>query len=385
MDKTRKLHEKARKLIPEGTRLLSEKPELRFPEIWPVYYKEARGCVIRDLDDRQYTDMSCMDAGSCILGYADEDVDGAVKAVIEKGSTSTLDCPEKVELAELLCEIHPWADRAGFAGTGKEAACMAAGRARARTGRDTVLFCGRCYDNPSFAYNDVEGFLEAADKNKGKIAAVVMEPARDRMPEKNFLEIIRERTQKEGTVLIFDETMCGWRLNLGGAHMGFGVKPDMAIFAKSTGNGYPVTAIIGTAEAMDDFGGAACRPERIGAAAAVAAIRKMRKHNIAAHLVEAGKTVGEGWKKAAEKQGLKIEVKGVPLLSYFSFCYDGPLALEALFSQFMLEKGFLAANVFRASYAHKKEDVEKYLKAAEESFGGIVKAIEERNPAKYGK
>ncbi len=385
MDKTRKLYEKARKLMPERNRFLSEEPELRFPDIWPVYYKGARGCEIRDLDDRRYVDMSCMNTGSCILGYSDEDVDGAVKAVIEKGSMSTLNCPEEVELAELLCGIHPWADRVVFTGVEKEAARMAADAARVKTGRDTVLFCGRRDKGPSFAYNDIEGFLEAADKNKDRIAAVVMEPARDRMPVKNFLEIIRERTQKEGTVLIFDETVSGWRLNLGGAHMGFGVKPDMAIFSKSTGNGYSVSAVIGTTEAMDGFGGAACPPERIGAAAAITAIRKMRKHNVAAHLVEAGKTVREGWRKAAERQGLKIEVRGIPPLSWFSFCYDGPLAPESLFAQFMLKEGFLAVNMFCASYAHKKEDVEKYLKASEGSFGAIARAIEEGNPAKYMK
>jgi len=109
------LYNKAKKLISGGTQLLSKRPEMFLPDLWPAYYKKAKGCEIWDLDGNKYIDASFMGIGACILGYADEDVDNAVKDAIDNGAMSTLNCPEEVELAELLCQIHPWADMVRYA------------------------------------------------------------------------------------------------------------------------------------------------------------------------------------------------------------------------------------------------------------------------------
>src|SRR3989344_5758985 len=115
--------------------------EMFLPGGWPSYYKQAKGIEVVDLDGNRYLDFSTMGVGSCILGYADKDVNRAVKLAIDKGSMSTLNCPEEVELAELLCSLHPWAHMVRFARTGGEAMAVAVRIARAHTGKDKIAFC----------------------------------------------------------------------------------------------------------------------------------------------------------------------------------------------------------------------------------------------------
>ena len=115
------LYQRAQKRIPGGTQLLSKRPEMFLPGKWPPYYKRAKGIQIEDLEGRLYWDMSLMGVGACVLGYADPEVDAAAAEAIARGSASTLNVPEEVELAELLCELHPWADMVRYARTGGEA------------------------------------------------------------------------------------------------------------------------------------------------------------------------------------------------------------------------------------------------------------------------
>ena len=416
------LYKKGKKIIPGGTQLLSKRPEMFLPDLWPAYYDKAKGCKVWDLDGNEYIDMSYMGIGTCILGYADEDINAAVKKAINKGNMSTLNCPEEVELAELLCELHPWAEMVRYVRTGGEAMSIAVRIARAKTGKDLVLFCGyhgwhdwylsaNLADDEAldghllpglkpkgvprglkgtafpFNYNDRDAFLELIDKYKDDIGVVVMEPIRNYYPKEGFLETIREITKKLGIVLIFDEVTSGWRLNVGGAHLNFGIEPDIAVFAKAISNGYPMAAIIGKPEVMevaqDSFISSTYWTERIGPVAALATIKKLKRDNIPEHLINIGKEVQEGWKKLSEKHGLNTTVSGINPLGHFSFNYDNPLILKTLFTQLLLENGFLATTAFYASFAHKDEHVEKYLEAVDEAFNFISKAIKEGNPEKY--
>ena len=108
------LQEKAVKIIPGMTQLLSKRPDRYSRGVWPTYFKEAKGVEVVDLDDNRYLDFSIGGIGATVLGYADEDVNKAVIDVINKGSASTLNPPEEVALAEKLLELHPWADMARF-------------------------------------------------------------------------------------------------------------------------------------------------------------------------------------------------------------------------------------------------------------------------------
>ncbi|MFH0840005.1 MAG: aminotransferase class III-fold pyridoxal phosphate-dependent enzyme [Candidatus Omnitrophota bacterium] len=422
MNKGQTLYKKAKKLIPGGTQLFSKNPENFLPELWPAYYEKAKGCNIWGLDGKKYRDMGHMGIGACILGYADKDVDGAVKRAVQKGSMTTLNCYEEVELAELLCDIHPWAKKVRYARTGGEAMTVAVRVARTKTKKDIILFCGyhgwhdwylsanladdRCLDGhllpglkPAgvprglkgtslpFSYNDINGFTKLIERHKGKIAAVVMEPIRNYSPDRGFLETIREAADDSGAILIFDEITAGWRLNFGGAHLKFGVDPDIAVFAKAISNGYPMAAIIGKKDVMDaaeeTFISSTYWTERIGPVAALATIKKLKKLNISAHLEHMGKVVQDGWRKTAKKHSINITISGTPPLGHFSFYYDKPLVLKTLFTQEMLKKGFLAAPAFYASYAHKEKDINEYLKALDSVFRIIASAAKSSNPKKY--
>src|SRR3989338_8543294 len=142
MGRGQDLYSKAKRMIPGGTQLLSKRPEMFLPEQWPSYYDRAEGVQVFDLDGNVYVDMSIMGVGACVLGYADPDVDNAVKAAIAKGSMCTLNVPEEGELAELLCELHPWAQMVRYSRSGGEAVSVAVRIARAHTRRDKLAVCG---------------------------------------------------------------------------------------------------------------------------------------------------------------------------------------------------------------------------------------------------
>jgi len=422
MSKTQDLYKKAKKIIPGGTQLLSKRPEMFLPGLWPAYYKKAKGCKIWDLDDKKYIDMSYMGIGACILGYADKDVNKAVKYAVDDGNMSTLNAPEEYEMARMLISLHHWAGMVRYARTGGEAMAIAVRIARAKTGKELVLFCGyhgwhdwylaaNLADDESldghllpglkpkgvprslkgtalpFSYNDTKGFLKLIKRNKNRIATVVMEPIRNNYPEKGFLETIREETKRLGMVLIFDEITSGWRLTVGGAHLEFKVSPDIAVFGKAMSNGYPMAAVIGKKEVMnavqDTFISSTYWTEKIGPAAALATITKLKRHNVPKRLIYIGRKVQEGWRKSAKKHNLNITISGIYPLGHFSFNYKNPLILKTLFTQLMLERGFLASTGFYASYAHKEQYVENYLNATDNVFGFIADSINKGDPKRY--
>ncbi|NNE55290.1 MAG: aminotransferase class III-fold pyridoxal phosphate-dependent enzyme, partial [Flavobacteriales bacterium] len=109
LGKSQATYERAKMLIPGGTQLLSKRPEMFLPDLWPAYYDKASGCEVWDLDGKKYVDAAYMGVGANLLGYCDEEVDNAVIDSIRKGTNTTLNAPEEVELAELMLDIHPWA------------------------------------------------------------------------------------------------------------------------------------------------------------------------------------------------------------------------------------------------------------------------------------
>ena len=266
-NKGQSLYREAKLRIPGGTQLFSKRPELFLPEQWPSYYSQAKGVEVLDLDGNKYIDMSYMGIGACILGYADPEVDKAVKVAIDSGSMCTLNCPEEVELANLLCELHPWAEMVRYARMGGEATTIAVRIARAKTKKDKVVFCGyhgwhdwylaanlgeksaldghllpglqpagvpRCLRNTTFAfhYNKIEELKAITSQYRDEIAVIIMEPLRNYEPEPGFLEEVREIATNINAVLIFDEVSSGWRLTTGGAHLLYEVTPDIAVFGK---------------------------------------------------------------------------------------------------------------------------------------------------------
>ncbi len=410
------LYQQAKKLIPGGTQLLSKRPEMFAPQRWPGYYREAHGCEVVDLDGRQYIDMSIMGVGSCLLGYNDPDVTAAVVRRIEAGSMCTLNSPEEIELAELLIELHPWARNVRYARTGGEAMAVAVRIARAKTGRDLVAFCG--YHGwhdwylaanlvsgesdplaghllpglepggvPSqlagtalpFGYNDIDQLAAIVREHGTKLAAVVMEPTRAVHPRPGFLEGVRELCDRAGAVLVLDEITVGWRLALGGAHLLYGVEPDMAVFAKAIGNGHPMAAIIGRADTMqaaqDSFISSTYWTEGVGPTAALATIRKMQQVDVPGHTAVIGTALREGLLEIAARHGVALTCSGHPALNTIAFDHPDTLVLQTLLTVRMLERGILAGANFYVSLAHTQQHVERYLSAADEIFAELSEAI----------
>lgn len=418
MNKTQSLYKKAKDIIPGGTQLLSKRPELFLPNQWPAYYDRCKGCRVWDLDGNEYIDMSYMGIGSCVLGYADPDVDEAVKNVIGKGTMSTLNVPEEVELAELLIDLHPWAQSVRYARTGGEAMAQAVRAARASTGRECILFCGyhgwhdwylaanladdtaldghlipglepkgipRAMKGTAFPffYNDFEGFMSLMEEHKNCIAAVVMEPIRNIQPQEGFLQKIREETRKHAIPLIADEISSGWRSIIGGSHLMLDLEPDICVFAKAMSNGYPMAAIIGKKSIMDayqkTFISSTYWTERIGPVAAITSIEKMRTLDIPEKLETVGKKVKDIWHGAAKSTSISLEISGINPLGHFEFTKGDKLVLKSLFTKYMLEKGFLATNSFYASYAHGKDVIDAYALAVKEAFTQIKAAMNRDN------
>lgn len=413
---TQELYRHAKDRMPGGTQLLSKRPEMQAPNQWPAYFREARGCEVWDLDGRHYYDMSTNAIGACLLGFRDPDVSAAVRRRINLGSMCTLNPPEEVELADRLCEIHPWAEQVRFSRSGGEIAAVAVRIARATTDRSLVAVCGyhgwhdwylaanlgesdalRGHLLPGlsplgvptelrgtalpFTFNNREELQKIIDEHGSRLAAVIMEPCRGHNPEPGFLEFVRDVAHRNGALLIFDEISIGWRFHFGGAHLKLGVNPDIAIFAKALGNGHPIGAVIGTKEAMsgghDSFISSTYWTESVGPAAALATLKKMSEIDVPGHAAHIGESVLKLWKDAGIRHGVSLIFDGgYPCWAHFRF--DHPLAeeLRTLYVQSMLERGFLAGVSVYPTLAHTDKIVSLYGEAIDEVFAEIAKILE---------
>ena len=414
-DKVQERYRQAKEKIPGGTQLLSKRPEMFAPGQWPAYFREARGCEIWDTDGRHYYDFSTHGIGACLLGFRDPAVTRAVQRRIALGSYCTLNPPEEVELAEKLCELHPWAEQVRFGRSGGEMMSVAVRIGRAATDRSVVAVCGyhgwhdwylaanlgeedslRGHLLPgldplgvprelrgttvTFAFNDRQAFKDILDKHGPRLAAVVMEPCRHRDPDPGFLEFVRDGAHQAGAVLIFDEITIGWRLIFGGAHLRFGVNPDMAVFAKALGNGHPMAAVIGTRAVMDaaqrSFISSTYWTEGVGPTAALATLRRMKETDVPAHCRRIGNKIQDVWRGLAQRHGVPISAEECyPVLPRFTIRHEQAQAVKTLFVQAMLRRGFLATTVVHVTLSHTERIVDLYEAAVDEAFAEIAKAL----------
>lgn len=406
------LYQKALSLIPGGTQLLSKRPEMFSPGIWPTYYKKAKGYRVWDLDDREFIDMSIMAVGACILGYADDEIDEAVIAAIHNGVNSSLNAPEEIQLAEALLELHPWFDMVRYCRGGGEAMAMAVRIARAYNTRDIVLFSGyhgwndwylaanladdKALDGQlmaglepngvprsmqgsaiPFDANNIESLKKKIQGKEKQVAAIVIEPARGEAAPAGYLQALRDLASDIGAVLIFDEITSGFRVCAGGLHRDLRVHPDIAVFAKSMANGYAMAAVIGSETVMQaaqtTFISSTNWTERIGPAAALATIHKYQRDNVANHLIKAGSEVKKIWLDSASRHGIPITVTGLPSLAAFSIDLPGKEKLNTLFTIEMLMRGFLGFRQFKPSLAHDSLVLQSYSVAVDEVFAVIAR------------
>lgn len=406
----------AKKLIPGGNMILSKRPQMMLPDHWPVYYKQTKGCKIRDIDGNEFYDLSLMGVGTNVLGYRNKYIDRKIIKVIKEGNISSLNNLYEVKLAKELLKIHPWANQAKFARTGGEANAMAIRIARAATKNGKIAVCGyhgwhdwylaaniKNKNNLNshllknipvngvpkelkkniftFEFNDFDRLKYLVETKKVKI--IKMEVRRNYEPKKNFLKKVRNLSNKHKVVLIFDECTSGFRQTLGGLHKTYKVNPDMAIFGKALGNGYPINAIIGKKKFMKfaekTFISSTFLSEAIGPAAALETIKFMKKNKTYNLILKKGVEVKKKWKSISINSGVKIEIFGLEAIPKFRFIHKDSNLLKTIFTFEMLKRGFLASTAIYLSIAHTNKILNKYFKNVEQVFTKMSIDIKNNN------
>ena len=404
--------------IPGGNGLLSKRPDRYAPDIWPSYFSKSSGVEVTDLDGNIFIDMAQMGIGSAILGYGNLELTNSVTDVIKDGVNCTLNAPEEVLLAEKLLDLNPFAGGVRFAKSGGEAMAIAVRIARAKTGKDKVIFSGyhgwsdwylatnlsnkdglddhlipglSARGVPSglantaipFTYNDIENFEQTVNANLDA-GVICLEGARYDFPSQEFLESVSRLAKKHNMVIISDEITSGWRMTDGGVYKINGFKPDIVVYAKAMGGGFAISAVVGTEDVMhsaqDTFMSSTMWTERVGFVAALTTIEILTRERVWEHLIKIGNQIGDGWMKLAKKHNLKISITDFKPLITMKLHYDSRnQVLVTLFIQEMLKRGYLASTSVYVSYAHDKIIVNEYLKAVDECFLIISQAVENKN------
>jgi glutamate-1-semialdehyde 2,1-aminomutase len=324
----------------------------------PLVFERAQGAFLFDADGNQLIDYY-LGMGPMILGHTPPDVIRAAQQQLTRGILYGGQSDVETEAARLVCEMVPCAERMRFASSGSEAVQIALRLARAATGRGTVIkFEGQYHgwlDNvlwsvspPPGANAPVAGSLgqmEAAGADiiamrwndadtlrarldRGDIAAVIMEPAMCNAgairPVPGYLEAVREACTRNGTLLIFDEVVTGFRLAPGGAQQRFGVTPDLATFAKAIANGFPVAAVAGRADVMDLCAkgvvhGGTYNGQAVCMAACVATLQRLRGPGVYDVMEQRGARLMQGIEAALADAGIPAVVNGFPQVFHVGF------------------------------------------------------------------
>lgn len=401
---------RAQQVIPLGSQTFS-KSRTQYPiGISPFFIKRGLGSKVWDLDDNEYLDFV---NGLCsvTLGYCDADVNTAVATQLEEGSIFSLPHPLEAEVAELLCEVVPSAEMVRFGKNGSDATAGAIRIARAFTGREHVLTCGyhgwqdwyigattRNKGVPNavsqlthiFPYNDIPA-LEALLKQYD-VAAVIMEPMNVVRPNPGYLESVKALTESHGALLVFDETITGFRYSLGGAQELFNVTPDITTLGKGIANGFPLSAVCGRRDVMREmeevFFSFTMGGETLSLAAAKATIQKLRREPVIATMQERGSRVIKETQDliAKHKIGDFASVSGDPTWSFLLFKdFEGCSSFEikTLWLQEMLERGILSVGTHNISYAHSNDDIDTLMAAYDAIFPILRQAIDRRAIRQY--
>ncbi|HEV8513265.1 MAG TPA: aminotransferase class III-fold pyridoxal phosphate-dependent enzyme [Cyclobacteriaceae bacterium] len=403
---------RALKTVPLGSQTFSKsKTQLPFG-VSPYFASNAEGAYLYDVDGNRYIDF-VNSLASITLGYNDPDVTNAVRAQLDKGTIFSLANELEVIVAEKIVKMVPCAEMVRFGKNGSDATAGAVRIARAHTKKDHVLVCGyhgwqdwyigatgRNLGVPqstrelthSFQYNDIGSITKLFDQYKNQVAAVVMEPVNIAAPKDNFLEKVKDLTHRNQAVLVFDETVTGFRFSNGGAQEFFNVTPDLACFGKGLANGYPVSAVAGRADLMKlmeevffsfTFGG-----ELLSLAAASATLDKLEREPVISHLNEIGTQLINGLRQLIQKYNLEsiFSIDGYPVWSFF-VVKDAPWAtsweIKTLFLQQMFKHGIFIIGTHNLSYAHTSEHIKTLLSVYESFFQLMQKAEEEKSVKRF--
>ncbi|MBD1152111.1 aminotransferase class III-fold pyridoxal phosphate-dependent enzyme [Pelagibacterales bacterium SAG-MED22] len=414
------LYKKALKIIPYGSQTYSKGIKAFSDGVSPKFLAKGKGCEVWDVDGNKFIDY-VMANQPLLLGYADRDVNDAVKKQLALGSTFSVSNKLEIDVAELLVKHIPDADGVRFGKNGADATSIAVRLSRAITKRDHIAFCGYHgwhdwfigttdlnsgipkFNNQlahSFAYNNISSLEKIFSKYKNKIACVIMEPItvngpiskpsgstkwKDYNKKDNFLTDVKKLCKKNGALLVFDEVVTGFRYDIGGAQKMYDVIPDLSCWAKAMSNGIPLSAITGRKKYIKflektffsfTYGG-----DCIGLAAAKATIQKIEKKNVIDHLYKVGGYLKKGMNNLAKMYDLEdmIACAGYPCRSVMTIKkfkrYDKPLITKSLIQQELMFRGVLWSQYHSISYSHKKKHIDSSLNAFEDAFKKLSKIV----------
>ena len=399
------LLERALKTIPLGSQTFS-KSRTQYPfGVSPYFITKAKGSRVWDADGNEYIDF-VNSLCAVTLGYNDPDVTAAVRAQLEDGVIFSLPHPLEMQVAEKIVEMVPCAEMVRFGKNGSDATSGAIRLARAYTSRDHVAVCGyhgwqdwyigstaRNLGVPrstrdlthTFTYNDINSLHKIFTDHPGQVAAVILEPMNTTEPKNDFLNSVKELAHQQGSVLVFDETITGFRYSNGGAQEYFGVTPDLATFGKGLANGYPVSAVAGKAEIMRlmeeiffsfTFGG-----EALSLAAALATMTKLQKEPVIETVKTQGSRLLDGLKGllVEHRVGHLLSVTGHPSWSFVLFRDSeryNQWEIKTLFLQEMFSRGILTLGTHNISYSHSDQDIQRLLTAYAEVLPIIRDAVD---------
>ncbi len=397
-------------------------------DLKPLFIASAKGSRIFDIDGNEYIDY-VGSWGPMILGHAHPAVVSAIRKAAEKGASFGAPTLAETELAARIIGAVGSIEKVRLLSSGTEAVMTAIRLARAFTGRDLIVKMAGCYHGHSdsllamagsglaergvaaspgvpdalanltivLPYNDVEAIRQAFVKHRGRIAAVLIEPVAANMglvlPSPGYLEAIRGLCDEHGTVLIFDEVISGFRVAFGGAQERYGIKADLTCLGKIVGGGLPLAACGGKAQIMDllaplgrVYQAGTLSGNPIATAAAIATLDILAEGRCYRELESAAANLEAGLARAASEAGVPITINRIgSLLSCFFTDravrnFEDVKATDvAAFKRFfaeMLQRGiYLAPSAYEAmflSLAHTKDDIERTIEAAGESFRAVA-------------
>ena len=389
--------------IPLGSQTFS-KSRTQYPVgISPLYIAKAKGAEVIDLDGNSYIDLVNALA-SVTLGYQHHGIDKAIRKQLRKGISFSLPGKMEAEVSEKLVQMIPSAEMVRFGKNGSDATSAAIRISRAYTGKDHIAVCGyhgwqdwfigstsRNKGVPKqvadlthvFRYNDIQSLEKLF--SEFSIAAVIMEPMNTSFPENYFLGKVKDLTSKNGSVLIFDETITGFRFSAGGAQELFGVTPDLSTFGKGIANGMPLSAIVGRREIMMEmenvffsgtFGG-----ELLSLAAANYVIDKVEAGEVIQPLEEIGKKLSTRIEEIIQINGLSetISLSGHKTWQFLNWTPTNGYSANEIKTYFMQEifhEGVLVLASHNVSLAHKKREIDRISKGYEIALSKLKAVIE---------
>jgi glutamate-1-semialdehyde aminotransferase len=407
LDRSHSLLDRAQGLIPGCSQTGSKGPTNWVQGVSPTHLQKGEDSHVWDADGNEYIDY-VSSLGPIILGHDYPAVSEAVKEQVGEGTMFSLPHPLQVEVAEQFQEVVPCAEMVRFGKNGNDVTTLATKLARAYTGRAVIATQGYHgwsdtwmgatamnsgipesvqNETSQFEYNDIESLEQIFENHPDDVAAVVTTPVNLSPPEDDFLKRVREITEREGALLVFDEVLTGFRFAVGGVQEFFEVVPDLGCFAKGMANGYPISALAGRRDVMevigddDFFFSQTYAGEAVSLAAANACISVLRNEPVIEHLFKQGKKLKDGYNDLAASHGLggRTSCRGYPPRNAASFRDEHgntDAELKSLFMQECLKRGILFSGAHLPNYSHTDTDIERTLSVYDEAMAVLADAVE---------